>query len=52
MHLAAVCVMEGSMVFCQNNILEHSMNVPWGLYIKMSTNPQCQSDIVTYKTNI
>jgi hypothetical protein len=26
MNLVAGCVMEGSMVFCQNNFLEHSMS--------------------------
>ncbi len=26
MHLVAGCVMEDSMVFCQKNILEHSMS--------------------------
>jgi hypothetical protein len=27
MHLVVVCVMEGSMVFCQKNIVEHSMGL-------------------------
>jgi len=27
MHLVAGCVMEGSMVFCQKNILEHPMGL-------------------------
>jgi len=33
MHLVAGCVMEGSMVFCQKNILEHSTGFH-GDYIK------------------
>jgi len=33
MNLVAGCVMEGSLVFCQNNILEHSMGFH-GDYIK------------------
>jgi hypothetical protein len=32
-HKVAVCVMEGSMVFCQENILEHFMNFR-GDYVK------------------
>ena len=33
MHLVAGCVMEGSMVFCQKNTLEHSVRFH-GDYIK------------------
>ncbi len=51
MHLVAGCVMEGSMVFCQKNILEHSMSFHVD-YIEMFSNTQGQSDIVLYKTNI
>jgi hypothetical protein len=45
--LVARCVMEGSMVFCQKNILEHSM----GFHGVPFFNTQGQSDIVTHKTN-
>ena len=52
MHHAAGCVMEGSMMFCQKNILGPFYDVPWGLYKEMSTNNHGQSDIVTQTTNI
>jgi len=50
MHFVAGCVVEGSMVFCQKNNLEHS-EVPWGFIKELFTNTQGQSDIVTHKTN-
>ncbi len=51
MDLVAGCVMEGSMVFCQKNILKHSMRFH-GDYKEMYTNTQGQSDILIHKTNI
>ncbi len=43
MHLVVGCVMEGSMVFCQKNIVEHSMGFH-GDYIKrcLLTHRVCQ----------
>ncbi len=40
--------MEGSMTFCQKNVLE----AHWGLFKEMRTYTQGQLDIVTHKTNI
>jgi hypothetical protein len=51
MNLVAGCVMDGCMVFCLKNILEHSM-VFRGDHKKLPTNILGQSDIVTHLTNI
>ncbi len=51
MQLVAGCVMEGSMMFCQKNILGHSMMFH-GDYKKRCLRNHGQSDIVTHKTNI
>jgi hypothetical protein len=46
MNLLVWCVMEGSMILCQKNILEHSLSF-YGDYKKgMHTNNRGQSDIV------
>jgi hypothetical protein len=52
MQLLFGCAMKGSMIFCQKNILEHSIEVPWGLFKEMITNAQGQSDIVIHQTYI
>jgi hypothetical protein len=51
MHLVAGCVMEGSMVFCQNNILEHSMRFH-GDYLKRWLLTHGQSDILTHRHKV
>jgi len=51
MHLVAGCVMEGSVVFCQKNILEHSMRFH-RLFKEMFTNTRGLSDIVAHRTYI
>jgi len=43
--------MVGSMIFCQMNILEHSLSFH-GDNKEMHTNSRGQSDIVTHTTNI